>query len=1802
MNKKQLDMLSSSIAFLRNVLKDTLLSVDELRDCINSDRYVPLELNSHINKQLEYIGIVQEKITREYQDLICLDLPDTITETENIVEDYVRKNDKIYQNSLILNRFLRLYSDNEKINGLLNVYTEKVKMLLNRDDIESLDYIETFGSITNMLNILDEQDDRKRFDLILKCKEIENDLKYELAFNKIRIKPEIESNDSETNDNINEISITKDESCDKLDDLVEKEQLTDNGQADVEEVLPEVPENIHQYLGMIQDFDYPMQATIDKKAKTKIKVKEFKSDIMKNVAKMAGMCDLYHNTGYSLYGFPPSEADLKEKMKVGLDSLLKNGYVEKYQVYDDEPVYYLSERGCSVFDKKECVELLNKVSKSNYNHKKITKIDVRSNTVMAHKMLYELRGYLASLVENTDDLEFASYTRKDYVLFSIEGLFEENLLLSSFMLKTQQELDDYKDILDYLFTEKDYTVIVEGLNKEHAKACATWLHDNFSDKKVMYKVYQKDDVYDVENDEVVDLKELLKEQIDENDDQDCSGLTTSESNEENIELSSVQEDVETEVEEIKEESVVEENVEINNEEDTDTVSQENQTSNHVIFNKVAEATHNVVGKVKEVLSEAEKNYYKSKKNILFQFLSGEQFYAALAYAKCLSEKNEEFKNWYNQLSYALDEPLLEKEYISDQLFVEFINKDSYNNFCLISSVIRNYLYHKNGYDYSVNVLKGAIENNVLFKTFPSLKDLVFRLYDFKNKYKIGIDKYADYRQKDKKRYENRLNQLSHEAKELYNNYIKGVKKENIPNLRVIETKKQIFSPDNFIAQCLLIVSSQDDSKLNDLNEILQILLIKENKFDDICSASIDESKIDKMIDDAWDDCGNIMKEIKKSRKLEGSLRNNLRKCILKIGQVLCDYAELKNEVGIKENDSLVVVYQKNKGELIKSIDITLEDLDCISHSNLEYYGASRVLKHTVLELKERLQGSFNELSKRYFYMDFLKDDFVLLDEQYKPILADIRIIEDMSVLKRIENYLNTPYTDWNNRLKKIYSGQDDYGSAALILNYMKNCGIELNDELANIEDWEDTDKLVESTKDKREDFIGEVELAQSYGQMNNAKTNEVEMDFKEYILSCMEKCYEQTLENKNYGYFSMLIEKIKNKISEFSTYNQNQLTRQLDEYIIENKNDLKNEIKAQVVQEIKNRIQKKNIAAAEDLLNRLISNDIDGDMELNVNSYLEDFFDEYSILYRQVSSVNSTLQNSFRIFRINKDTKGGDKLIQSWPGNAVPYPQGNDRMKEFLTSLGFNVETVERQKNMNNAYPNYNITLQSPTNGRKSNFKHPIAAFGSDATRNGFRVITLHGKFDSKRIIEICNEIGSAKNTLILIDCALTLTDRRDLAYLSKKNLTNHHVFAFLDRVAVAYLAKKYVAQEISRMLMAITMPFTYYQPYVYKSSDIMPQEIFMGRKKELEAIESPRGVNIVYGGRQLGKSALLRMAKKDINRDESNNRAIIVDIKGLDYLTAAKTIGRALYNENILKEPFESDDWLELSAALSRRLLDEEDRIPYLLLMLDEADAFIESCEAVNYMPFDRLKDIQLIGEERFKFVVAGLRNIVRFKKEVALGNNSSLAQLDSITIKPFKSLEARELLEIPLHYLGFRFDHDDPETEVLISTILGTTNYFPGLIQLYCKKLIESTTKSYGGFEVSNTPPYVIKKDHIKKVLADRSLVEDIRDKFLITLKVDEDDYYYILALLIAHLLLEDKTVEPCTSARILDLAAQLDIKKISILDDKKITALLDEMHELNVLQQVSDNGYRFTRNSFLEMMGSFEEIDDALSNYME
>lgn len=1169
------------------------------------------------------------------------------------------------------------------------------------------------------------------------------------------------------------------------------------------------------------------------------------------------------------------------------------------------------------------------------------------------------------------------------------------------------------------------------------------------------------------------------------------------------------------------------------------------------------------------------------KEAVEQLCADGKLYCASAILKAAANKIPSFRHDYEQFAYAVNDPMAHCIYSSEKIFeVYYGDASSASEYYILAAALRNYFSDQCSYDYNIRRLQNTISGMQILTNSPVLNRIAYTIAEFKAAHNKGMDVYADYRQKEYAASESRIQTIKSEAAELYANLVEAKSRESISLKRFVDAKRLLFDRKRDFAACLNIVARDDRNEI----ELVKVFLCDEYLVDGapVSSENLDEEKIDRVIKYCWDEAGKMMTP-KKNAPLMGGLYNNLFQTIKRVASLLCDYVATVGENPIDINDRAFIQYQRQYPGLLKDISEALEYL------GLDEKNESKVLIAVLKELQDKLSGNYEENNQRYFYLDFLKNNRVLLDDNYLPILDRVEFLEEMSPEHRILLHAEEPLRSLQDRLDEIFSGGDDFGSARLILRWMKvheTDGIDLSRYEENFE--QAAKQPLDDVNNRHGAFIADMEMAQSQGQIDNADGN-----YKDSVLQTVDRWREILEANENYGFFYQILDAFRAQIRSKALIRAKDMDESLGRYLQKNPKWESDPDTAEVVHRIQTRIANQNYSSAEDLLNRLQANDTELDTELHPKDYLAEFLNEYTTNSNRVGNSQKTLQQMYHVHGQNKDTRGAQRLIESWPSGASV---SKERIQNLFMMLGFQVAEVKKQEAINRK-EHFTIRLKSPENGRKTNYKHPIYVFGSEAEKDDFRVVCIFGKMDADRLVETFKDIGSTKNTIILLDYALTLPERQSLAR-KVKAIYSGKTFAVIDRVVLAYLANHYTETDINRRLMAVIMPYSAFQPYVADSARVMPPEIFMGRKAELEKIESAAGVNIVYGGRQLGKSALLRMAKKDIDCDENGNRSVLVDIKGKNYKEAAKKISETLSDEKFFRKEMITEDWAELSRAIKNRLRDENSRIPYFLLLLDEADAFIESCEKIGYAPFDELKDIQSIGSGRFKFVVAGLRNVVRFNRDAALGNNSVLTHLSSLTVKPFRYTEARELLEVPLSYLGFRFP-DDEKTDSLVSNICGTTNYFPGLIQLYCAKLIEAMKQDYAGYPEATTPPYYVREEHIKRVLADKTLTSQIKEKFDITLKVDEDDYYYIIALLSAYLY-HVSGKNSFSASDILSQASEYMITKIDSLGVNRVDALMKEMCELNVLQDTGSGSYRFARYSFYQMMGTLSEIEDEILKY--
>lgn len=1337
---------------------------------------------------------------------------------------------------------------------------------------------------------------------------------------------------------------------------------------------------------------------------------------------------------------------------------------------------------------------------------------------------------------------------------------------------------DFTEFLESMSSKKreqkkpsDLYIVVPGVSKAQAKALIGWYLENnegASCDNICYKVIGEKGFYRYADDKEIVFDEALLKAISKNKDAV-------------VEIAKQDEDAPVDVELVADDNIEDEQVEENEAKDTQAsnksaVASDDGTDTD-LCNQVAPEAAPITQT--EILSEEKIALYKQDAE---KMLSEGKVYCATAYYKALSLKYPEFDDAYHQIAYAVNDPAMSCIYSSDSVSNVFLNSEAVDDYFFASAGLRCAFSDQVSYDYNVPLLQGVLESNVVVEEYPELKDSLYKLFAFKKEHNAGLDRYADYRRKDEAFKNKILKDLAVSAKEKQQHFIyENTDSKN--NRRYSETVKLIFDRKGIFDKYLGYVANriEDFDKITEMKDYLASLFIRDDSIID--PENIDKSKVEKYIDEKWEIAGSLIKNVHRSSNLVSGMRSGLFNRILSVIEVLAQYI-LVAETSAETDERVMGEYNRVKKDALadfKALTIKLKGA-------LEKGCASAiVLKKTVDELVSRLDGSYVASQHKYFYKNFLKNKYVLLNSRFIPYFYDVDDeLGEISCTARIKKHAAEEEIGWDKRLDMLLGEEDNFGSIELILELLDETRdsrySEKYKEETNFEDSKA--RAIAGITLEKKNFIERIELRQSFGQIDSTDS---EAKFR--MMEKMDECFNEAVETGNYGFYKLVGEAYIQKIQNDSKVIGERLKESLEGYKESHEGWAEDETIARAVGTIESRIEGQNYTAAEDLLNRL------EDDELQIVSssihidYFEDFMNQYERNYRDVQNMKVNIKTILSSIKGAKDRKGAEALSNKWIADQRSIK--TQTVTALFEALAFRVEKVEAEASISDKYPSFSILLKKPVNGRKNNYSHPISAFGSIAEEKPFRAVFLFGRFDENSLVSVMKEIGEERPTMIFLDFALSASVRRAIARKTKEAF--HQIFAVVDRVAFCYLVSRYTETAVQNMLMDIVMPFTYYQPYVSSSVKLMPPEIFMGRKNELHKIESADGVNIVYGGRQLGKSALLQRAQRDINFDESGDRAVLVTIKGLDYEKAAMKVSRELSMQRFFKKRFETSDWYELADAIKDVLLDPSNKIPYFLLLLDEADAFIESSAQVEYAPIDALKDIQGIGIGRFKFVMAGLRNVIQFDRERALGNNSVLTQLSSLTVKPFSVSEAMELLEVPLSYLGFRFGKDE-RTEALVASIFSNTNYFPGLLQLYCEKLVESMRKpDYAGYDEFDSPAYMVSETHIQKILGERELQEEIRNKFIITLELDDDNFYYVIALLITYAHYNNEDSQGCTPKEIISMAKEFDISKFNDMSVDKVGVLMNEMRELNILQLVGKDGYRMNRFNFYQMMGTEDDV---------
>ena len=495
----------------------------------------------------------------------------------------------------------------------------------------------------------------------------------------------------------------------------------------------------------------------------------------------------------------------------------------------------------------------------------------------------------------------------------------------------------------------------------------------------------------------------------------------------------------------------------------------------------------------------------------------------------------------------------------------------------------------------------------------------------------------------------------------------------------------------------------------------------------------------------------------------------------------------------------------------------------------------------------------------------------------------------------------------------------------------------------------------------------------------------------------------------------------------------------------------------------------------------------------------------------------------------------------------------------------------------------------------------PCAGFGS-AANGHYKVIGYWGRPAAEDILQHAKELGGGP-LIVLYFGRIGMSERRRLAAERGRGAV-----LVIDDILAVFLAGQRKGRLLSLFL--CSLPFSHISLYT-KTASLLPPEMFYGRHREIRQLVS-NGTDsscLLYGGRQIGKTVLLRHVQRLFERDEpSTNVATYIDLNDKEigknrpmddvWLVIAEELAKKkVITGEISRQT--KHDWL--FARIEEWLtVDTKRRI---LVLLDEADDFL-SADAKGQdskAPFSActvLKGLMERTNRRFKLVFAGLHNV---QKSTKVSNNPLAHFGEPICIGAMtdagESREAEALIKEPLAAVGYFFESAD-----LPARILAQTNYYPNLIQIYCDELLKYIQqRSRVLFPSEKTPPYFIGAKILEDVYERHELREELRLRFKWTLELDRR--FELIANILA---LNDADCTRGLEIAEIQSSAQLYWDRGFYTNDGKpmnyegFRDLLEEMVGLGILRRAEPPGHYALRNpNVLNLIGSRNAVEKLLED---
>ena len=884
---------------LKGITADLEQNISGLKDFLEDRKFIHKELGASIREQLEAIDAKQTEIVSKYE-MLDVQKPEmqhtAIEENLSEIQKVIEENEK-YRKAIAF--FLELHADDEKTAETLQNRKDRIaadQIQLMEGDILK-EYAEPYAWLQQAFW---EKDARRKFSLIYKLvPHFEEEIVTGIHFNTLKL----DENKAEPEESVPETFCAETDSADR-----EKEETAEN----TAEILEEPEECPEAWKGLLIPENPSLQhVRMSAKAGTKFGAKEFRKDMCKQplTEKMCCLLECIEEYGYSVKSLAEKNDNGYEIYKTATEKLYQFGYLKRYILDGMGEFFTLSPRGERILYTKEAVGFINQMLKEKIsNQDEGEHIEDSTNSAMTRLMAYDSACKQRILFPDYEFDTCNSVFGTDYFMIGYSMNGKKNFQwFAGVVTEDPAELQQFKDVV----AEKagaEESLVVYGVSLEHAKKVASWMQKELGKEAALiyYTSKLENNVYALENDLPAEPKtgepvedEITDESVELPEEEPEQGTAEAEASSKTDSEKEDETDKKTEEAitlELEQPEAVEEQPEQETEDSYET--EEKST--------VSEQT---------LTDEKRMEYIAAYQ----EMIACDKIYAASAYLKALAGKYDAFEQHYRQLAYAMNDPMEHCTYNSDTIFQIFYGEsEPVSDYYVVAAALRYYFLDQYSYDYSALLLYDMFKKSTLLTENQSLEEIVYELMEFKNRQKRGVDRYADYREKERGEWEKQLAKICHEAKEYYESYKNGNFKESTSHKRFLETTKLLFGADSDFCQYLKAVSEDDREMLEILEEFLADTYVKDQAV--ICVENIDQAKTNSVMDEFWNRAADNMFFAKKTSDLMGSLRMNLFKRVHKIVSILCNYVSLMQASFNSSDDAALVEYKKIRTPLLHHMD------------------------------------------------------------------------------------------------------------------------------------------------------------------------------------------------------------------------------------------------------------------------------------------------------------------------------------------------------------------------------------------------------------------------------------------------------------------------------------------------------------------------------------------------------------------------------------------------------------------------------------------------------------------------------------------------------------------------------------------------------------------------------------------------------------------------------------------------------------------------------------------------------------------